>query len=103
VLVVADRVVAAREDHPRDACLVRRLEDLVGAVDVGVQVLGEVVLDGDAREVDHDVDVLHRLGDRGRIAAVRAVTASQLDLVGIAAHGPKNAVDKVLKGARMHP
>ena len=35
-------------------------------------------------------------------AAVRAVAQSQLDLVGLALHGPKNAVDKVLKGARMH-
>lgn len=35
-------------------------------------------------------------------AAVRAVPQGQLDLVGLALHGPKNAVDKVLKGARMH-
>jgi len=33
---------------------------------------------------------------------VRAVTTDQLDLVGMAVHGPRNAVDKVLKGARMH-
>ena len=26
-----------------------------------------------------------------------------LDLVGIAVHGPRNAVDKIVKGARMHP
>ena len=26
-----------------------------------------------------------------------------LDLVGLAVHGPRNAVDKVLKGASMHP
>jgi hypothetical protein len=36
-------------------------------------------------------------------AAVRAVTTDQLDLVGMAVHGPRNAVDKVLKGAVMHP
>ncbi|AEA26695.1 DUF2000 family protein [Pseudonocardia benzenivorans] len=36
-------------------------------------------------------------------AAVRAVRAADLDLVGLAVHGPRNAVDKVLKGARMHP
>ncbi|MYS20829.1 hypothetical protein GA0115240_123641 [Streptomyces sp. DvalAA-14] len=36
-------------------------------------------------------------------AAVRAVSGAQLDLVGLAVHGPRNAVDKVLKGARMHP
>lgn len=36
-------------------------------------------------------------------AAVRAVPRDHLDLVGLALHGPRNAVDKVLKGARMHP
>jgi len=36
-------------------------------------------------------------------AAVRAVATADLDLVGLAVYGPKNAVDKVLKGARMHP
>ncbi|MFD4477028.1 DUF2000 family protein [Streptomyces sp. NPDC058471] len=41
--------------------------------------------------------------DRDNRAAVRAVPADQLDLVGMLVHGPRNAVDKVLKGARMHP
>ncbi|MFD5629632.1 MULTISPECIES: DUF2000 family protein [unclassified Streptomyces] len=41
--------------------------------------------------------------DRDNRAAVRAVPTGQLDLVGLAVHGPRNAVDKVLKGARMHP
>ena len=41
--------------------------------------------------------------DRDNRAAVLAVAGEDLDLVGIAVHGPKNAVDKVLKGARMHP
>jgi hypothetical protein len=36
-------------------------------------------------------------------AAVRAVPRDALDLVGIGVHGPRNAVDKTLKGARMHP
>jgi hypothetical protein len=36
-------------------------------------------------------------------AAVRAVPRDALDLVGLAVHGPRNAVDKVVKGARMHP
>lgn len=36
-------------------------------------------------------------------AAVAAVPRDQLDLVGIALHSARNAVDKVLKGARMHP
>ncbi|WP_405016741.1 DUF2000 domain-containing protein [Kitasatospora sp. NBC_00070] len=41
--------------------------------------------------------------DRDNRAAVRAVGTHQLDLVGLAVHGPRNAVDKILKGARMHP
>ncbi|MCZ2850977.1 DUF2000 domain-containing protein [Modestobacter sp. VKM Ac-2978] len=42
-------------------------------------------------------------GDVQNRAAVRAVVGADLDLVGLAVHGPKNAVDKVMKGARMHP
>ncbi len=41
--------------------------------------------------------------DRDNRAAVRAVSKDQLDLVGLAVYGPKNSVDKILKGARMHP
>ncbi|HET6860707.1 MAG TPA: DUF2000 domain-containing protein [Streptomyces sp.] len=41
--------------------------------------------------------------DRDNRAAVRAVGKDQLDLVGMAVYGPRNAVDKVLKGSRMHP
>jgi hypothetical protein len=36
-------------------------------------------------------------------AAVRAVPRDKLDLVGLALHGPRNAVDKVMKGASLHP
>ena len=42
-------------------------------------------------------------GDVQNRAAVRAVAAADLDLVGVALHGPRNAVDKVVKGACMHP
>ncbi|MCZ9339981.1 DUF2000 domain-containing protein, partial [Streptomyces sp. TRM76130] len=41
--------------------------------------------------------------DRDNRAAVRAVPTADLNLVGLAVYGPRNAVDKVLKGARMHP
>ncbi|MGW9210305.1 DUF2000 family protein [Embleya sp. NPDC055664] len=41
--------------------------------------------------------------DRDNRAAVRAVPRADLDLVGIAVYGPRNAVDKVCKGAAMHP
>jgi hypothetical protein len=40
--------------------------------------------------------------DRDNRAAVLAVRGHDLDLVGIAVYGPRNAVDKVTKGARMH-
>ncbi|WP_116201687.1 DUF2000 domain-containing protein [Amycolatopsis circi] len=35
-------------------------------------------------------------------AAVRAVSREKLALAGMAVHGPKNAVDKILKGAQLH-
>jgi hypothetical protein len=41
--------------------------------------------------------------DEDNRAAVLAVPRDALDLVGLAVHGPRNAVDKVVKGARMHP
>jgi hypothetical protein len=41
--------------------------------------------------------------DEDNRAAVRAVPFAELNLVGIAVHGPRNAIDKVVKGARMHP
>ncbi len=40
--------------------------------------------------------------DDANRAAVAAVAADDLDLVGLALRGPRNAVDKVVKGARMH-
>lgn len=36
-------------------------------------------------------------------AAVRAVTAEKLNLVGLAVRGPKNPVDKIFKGLSLHP
>lgn len=41
--------------------------------------------------------------DRDNRAAVRAVPTGHLDIVGLALHGPKNQVDKVLGNARLHP
>lgn len=41
--------------------------------------------------------------DRDNRAAVRAVPRDRLDLVGLAVHAGRNVVDKVIKGARMHP
>jgi hypothetical protein len=36
-------------------------------------------------------------------AVVRAVPAGELRLAGLALHGPRNTVDKVFKGATLHP
>lgn len=47
-------------------------------------------------------DLFTTNNDRDNRAAVRTVPRDQLDLVGIAVYGPRNAVDKVLKGAKMH-
>jgi hypothetical protein len=41
--------------------------------------------------------------DEANRAAVRAVGRDALDLVGLAVHGPRNAVDKVLRGAVLPP
>jgi hypothetical protein len=41
--------------------------------------------------------------DEANRAAVRAVARDDLKLVGLAVHGQRNAVDKVLRGATMHP
>lgn len=40
--------------------------------------------------------------DEANRAAVAAVSADDLDLVGIALRGPKNAVDRLVKGAAFH-
>lgn len=41
--------------------------------------------------------------DADNRAAAAAVARDKLDLVGIAVHGGRSAVDKIMKGARMHP
>jgi hypothetical protein len=41
--------------------------------------------------------------DEANRAAVSAVDADDLPLVGLAVYGPRNAVDKVMKGLRLHP
>jgi len=40
--------------------------------------------------------------DADNRATVHAVSSGDLDLVGIGLHGPKNVVDKIIKGARLH-
>ncbi|MEV4288876.1 DUF2000 domain-containing protein [Nonomuraea bangladeshensis] len=41
--------------------------------------------------------------DADNRAAVRAVASDELMLVGLAVHGPRNALDKTLKGLSLHP
>ena len=48
-------------------------------------------------------DLFRTGNDDDNRAAVRAVGRADLDLVGLAVHGPRNAVDKIVKGTRMHP
>ncbi|AYY15696.1 DUF2000 domain-containing protein [Actinobacteria bacterium YIM 96077] len=48
-------------------------------------------------------DLFSTGNDRDNRAAVKAVSRDRLDLVGLALHGPKNGVDKILKGATLHP
>ncbi|GAA0393835.1 DUF2000 domain-containing protein [Micromonospora gifhornensis] len=49
------------------------------------------------------LDLFSTGNDRDNRAAVRAVGRADLDLTGLAVYGPRNGVDKVIKGARMHP
>lgn len=57
------------------------------------------------REIEHSVftqDLFATGNDHDNRVAVKAVRTAELDLVGIALYGPKNAVDKTLKGATKH-
>ncbi|HTF47099.1 MAG TPA: DUF2000 domain-containing protein [Pseudonocardia sp.] len=47
-------------------------------------------------------DLFSTGNDRDNRGVVRAVPGAALDLVGLAVYGPRNAVDKILKGARLH-
>jgi len=47
-------------------------------------------------------ELFHTGNDVDNRAAIRGVPGEKLDLVGIALHGPRKAVDKVLRGATLH-
>jgi len=53
------------------------------------------------QEPPREIDASAQHDDANR-AAVAAVATADLDLVGLALRGPRNAVDRMLKGARMH-
>jgi hypothetical protein len=70
----------------------------------------EILTAAHERAVSRDVllsvftaDLFTTGNDRDNRAAVRAVHRQNLDLVGIAVYGPRNTVDRIVKGARMHP
>jgi hypothetical protein len=50
------------------------------------------------------IDEMFKTGnDDDNRAAVRAVAVTDLDLVGLAVYGARNALDKVVKGLSLHP
>ena len=51
----------------------------------------------------YTTDMFGTGNDDDNRAVVRAVPAAELCFAGIALHGPRNAVDKVFKGATLHP
>jgi hypothetical protein len=51
----------------------------------------------------YTMDMFATGNDDDNRAVVRAVPASALSFAGLAVHGPRNAVDKVFKGATLHP
>jgi hypothetical protein len=47
-------------------------------------------------------ELFHTGNDADNRAAVRAVPREKLDLAGLALHGPRKVIDKVLKGVTLH-
>lgn len=63
--------------------------------------MGELTRRNDAALAVYTRDMFST-GDADNRAGVSAVAGAELDLVGLGLHGPKNAVDKVIKGTRLH-
>lgn len=77
-----------------------------GLATANPRLMGEPYLDADGQEYLPllGIPVLVFEGAAEQLRAVVAIVAgTDPDLVGLAVHGPKNAVDKVLKGAHLHP
>jgi hypothetical protein len=51
----------------------------------------------------YTADMFRTGHDAANRATVAAVAGHELNLVGLALHGPKNSVDKILKGTHLHP
>src|SRR5438477_5592094 len=50
----------------------------------------------------YTMDMFTTGNDDDNRAVVRAVPAAELNFAGLAVHGPRNAVDKIFKGASLH-
>ncbi len=73
-----------------------------GGADV-LAAAGERALRREVPLAIYTADMFRTGHDQANRSVVAAVAGTDLDLVGIAVHGPKNAVDKILKGGRLHP
>jgi hypothetical protein len=73
-----------------------------GSADV-IRLAHQRALRRDLRMSIFTNDLFATGNDHANRAAVAKIATEDLDLVGIAVHGPRNAVDRVVKGARMHP
>ena len=51
----------------------------------------------------YTMDMFTTGNDDDNRAVVRPVPADELNFAGLAVHGPRNAVDKIFKGATLHP
>jgi hypothetical protein len=51
----------------------------------------------------YTMDMFTTGNDDDNRAVVRAVPGDALNFAGLAVHGPRNAVDKIFKGATLHP
>jgi hypothetical protein len=51
----------------------------------------------------YTMDMFATGNDDDNRAVVRTVEAAELQFAGLALHGPRNAVDKIFKGATLHP
>jgi hypothetical protein len=72
----------------------------------GPEELGRACERARARELSvalYTEELFKTSDDDENRAAVAAVPADELKLAGISVYGPRNAVDKVLKGLSLHP
>ena len=86
------------------------LQDRVADINVAAARLARQAADDHGRALARQLEVavyieeMFKTGnDDDNRAAVRAVDAADLSLVGLAVYGPKTDLDKVLKGLQLHP